>query len=301
MIAYGPDLLAQSLADLLSSAYKGAAVTTGGPMNSLGQILARVMIGNSSRLMRLTPAEPCVAGCIKVSALQASPYGLDSVRDALAALVTQSSTQVLENEYAVVTRRSIQLEGGVNAALAGVSLSTVFDPANPLASQMKIVARLIGARTTLGINRQVFFVSLGGFDHHDFLMQNHPGLMAQLNGAMTAFYQATVELGVASKVTAFTASDFGRTLSSNSDGSDHGWGSHHFVMGGAVRGGNYYGVAPHVSVDTDDQVGQGRLLPSTSVDQCAATLARWFGVSASELPGILPNLGNFPGGNPAFL
>lgn len=240
-------------------------------------------------------------GAIKVSALQTSPYGLDSVRDALAALVTQSSTQVLENEYAVVTRRSIQLEGGVNAALAGVTLNTVFDATNPLASQMQIVARLIGARNTLGVNRQVFFVSLGGFDHHNFLMQNHPGLMAQVNGAMSAFYQATVELGVANNVTTFTASDFGRTLSSNSDGSDHGWGGHHFVMGGSVNGGSFYGIAPHVSVDTDGQVGQGRLLPSTSVDQFAATLALWFGVSASELPGILPNIGNFPSGNPGFL
>jgi uncharacterized protein (DUF1501 family) len=240
-------------------------------------------------------------GAIKVSALQASPYGMDSVRDALAALCTQASAQSLENEYAVVTRRSIQLEGVVNSALAGVNPATVFDASNPLASQMKIVARLIGARNALGVKRQVFFVSLGGFDHHDFLMQNHPGLMAQVDGAMNSFYQATVELGVASNVTTFTASDFGRTLSSNSDGSDHGWGGHHFVMGGAVKGGNFFGTAPHVSVDTDDQVGQGRLLPSTSVDQFAATLALWFGVNASELPGILPNIGNFTGGYPGFL
>ena len=240
-------------------------------------------------------------GAIKVTALQSGPYGLTSVRDAMAALVTQTSTQPLENEYAVVTRRSIQLEGGVNGALAGVSLATGFDTTNPLAAQMKIVARLIGARAALGVKRQVFFVSLNGFDNHDFLMQNHPGLMAQVNGAMSAFYQATVELGVANNVTAFTASDFGRTLTSNSDGSDHGWGSHHFVVGGAVNGQKFYGTAPHVSDLSDDQVGQGRLLPSTSVDQFAATLARWFGVSASELPGILPNIGNFPAGYPAFL
>jgi uncharacterized protein (DUF1501 family) len=240
-------------------------------------------------------------GAIKVSALQASPYGMDSVRDALALLSTQASAQSLENEYAVVTRRSIQLEGVVNAALAGVNPLTAFDASNPLATQMKIVARLIGARNALGVKRQVFFVSLGGFDHHDFLMQNHPGLMAQVDGAMSSFYQATVELGVASNVTTFTASDFGRTLSSNSDGSDHGWGGHHFVMGGAVKGSSFYGTAPHVSVTTDDQVGQGRLLPSTAVDQFAATLALWFGVSASELPGILPNIGNFSSGYPGFL
>ena len=127
------------------------------------------------------------------------------------------------------------------------------------------------------MRRQVFFVSLGGFDNHNLLMQDHPTLMTRVNDAMSAFYAATVELGVADKVTTFTASDFGRTLSSNADGSDHGWGSHHFVMGGAVNGGRFYGTAPHVSIQTDDQVGQGRLLPSTvgrSVRRDAGALVR---------------------------
>ena len=141
----------------------------------------------------------------------------------------------------------------------------------------------------------------GGFDNHNLLMQDHPVLMQRLNDAMSAFYAATVELGVADKVTTFTASDFGRTLSSNADGSDHGWGSHHFVMGGAVNGGRFYGTAPHVSIQTDDQVGQGRLLPSTSVDEFAATLARWFGCATGELPGILPNVGNFSNTNLGFV
>ncbi len=244
------------------------------------------------------------AGAIKVNALQSSPYGLDSVRDAMSTLITQSSSHSLEDAYAAVTRRSIQLEGSVNAALDGVTLSTPFpaaDPPNPLASQLKIVARLIGARNAFGVKRQVFFVSLGGFDNHNSLMKDHPGLMSRVNNAMSAFYQATVELGIAGNVTTFTASDFGRTLTSNSDGSDHGWGSHHFIMGGAVNGGRFYGTAPHVSTSSDDQVGQGRLLPSTAVDQFAATLARWFGVSAGELPGILPNIGSFPSAIASFV
>jgi uncharacterized protein (DUF1501 family) len=229
-------------------------------------------------------------GAIRINALNPANPGL---RDAVNALITRSSQHVLENEYAVVTRRSIEMEGIVNAALTPVQPATVFPSGNPLASQLRIVARLIGARAALNVRRQVFFVSLGGFDNHNLLMQDHPNLMTRVNGALSAFYAATVELGIADRVTTFTASDFGRTLSSNADGSDHGWGGHHFVMGGAVQGGRFYGTAPRVSITSDDQVGQGRLLPTTSVDEFAATLARWFGCNASELPGILPNVGNF--------
>jgi uncharacterized protein (DUF1501 family) len=234
-------------------------------------------------------------GAIKINALNTP------LRDALNALITRSSAHVLENEYAIVTRRSIAFEGVVNGALSGVNPATPFPGGNPLASQLKVVARLIGARNLLGMRRQVFFVSLGGFDNHNLLMQDHPNLLQRINDAMSAFYAATVELGIADKVTTFTSSDFGRTLSSNADGSDHGWGSHHFVMGGAVNGGRFYGTAPHVSIQSTDQVGQGRLLPTTSVDEFAATLARWFGCSTSELPGILPNVGNFSNTNLGFV
>ncbi len=222
----------------------------------------------------------------------------------LKTLITQSSGNVMENEWAKVTARSMQLESLVNGALSPVTLATDFHPSgkpNSLSDQLKIVARLIGARSALGAKRQVFFVSQGGFDTHDGLMENHPGLMRAFNEAVGAFYNATVELGVADKVTTFSASDFGRTLSSNGNGSDHGWGSHHFLVGGAVKGGRYYGTAPHVSVDTDDQVGQGRLLPSTSVDQLAATLAKWFGASSSEIPTILPRIGNFATADLGFM
>jgi uncharacterized protein (DUF1501 family) len=229
-------------------------------------------------------------GAIRINALNNANAGF---RDAVNALITRNSGHVFEAEYAAVTRRSIQMEGIVNSALTPVQPATVFPASNPLGNQLKIVARLIGARSALNMRRQVFFVSLGGFDNHNLLMQDHPNLLTRVNAAMKAFYDTTVELGVADKVTTFTASDFGRTLASNADGSDHGWGSHHFVMGGAVNGGRFYGTAPQVSLQSNDQVGQGRLLPSTSVDEFAATLARWFGCSASELPGILPNIPNF--------
>jgi uncharacterized protein (DUF1501 family) len=241
------------------------------------------------------------AGAIKIRGINPAEMPVQMYREALNELITKSSGHVFENEYAAVTRRSIQLEGTVNGALGGVNLTTPFTDGNPLAAQLKIVARLIGAGAALNMRRQVFFVSIGGFDNHNALMTDHPNLMTRVNQAMSQFYAATVELGLANKVTTFTASDFGRTLASNADGSDHGWGSHQFVMGGAVNGGRFYGTAPHVSLNTDDQVGQGRLLPSTGVDQFAATLARWFGCNTGELPGILPNVTNFTNTNLGFV
>lgn len=240
-------------------------------------------------------------GAIAINGVKSNVYGSSAVRGALTALIQQTSPQVLENEYNRVTTRAVTAESQITSGLAGVTLATAFPTSNSLADQLKMVARLIGARSTLGSKRQVFMVSLGGFDLHDNLSAQQPNLMRRVSEAMTAFYDATVELGVADKVTAFTASDFGRTLSSNGDGSDHGWGSHHFMVGGAVKGRAFYGKAPPVSItntaDANDQwhVGQGRLLPSTSVDQYAATLAKWFGVSNTELAGVLPNLSHFGG------
>lgn len=241
-------------------------------------------------------------GAIAINGVKNNVYGSTAVRSALTSLIQQTSPQVLENEYNRITTRAVTAESQITNGLAGVTLATAFPANNSLADQLKMVARLIGARSTLGSKRQVFMVSLGGFDLHDNLISQQPTLMKRVSEAMTAFYDATVELGVADKVTAFTASDFGRTLNSNGDGSDHGWGSHHFMVGGAVKGNAFYGKAPPVSntnstTDANDQwhVGQGRLLPSTSVDQYAGTLAKWFGVANSELAGVLPNLSHFGG------
>jgi len=159
--------------------------------------------------------------------------------------------------------------------------------------QLQMVAKMIAARSSLGAKRQVFFVSLGGFDLHDFLPDQHPGLLSNVANAMGSFHDALIEIGAINQVTAFTASDFGRTLSSNGDGSDHGWGSHHFVLGGAVQGGRFWGQAPVVAVNGPDDVGQGRLLPSTSVDQLGATLASWMGVPASDLSRVMPQIANY--------
>ena len=212
----------------------------------------------------------------------------------LQTLTQAASTHWLEAEHTRVMKRAVEAEVQLSAGLAAVpALTTPFNSANPLATQLQMVAKTIAARGALGTKRQVFFVSMGGFDLHDNLLAQHPGLLANVSDALSSFYSATVELGVASQVTTFTASDFGRTLTSNGDGSDHGWGSHHFVLGGAVAGQRFYGTLPAMAVNGPDDVGQGRLLPTTSVDQLGATLATWYGVPASELPLVFPNIGNF--------
>lgn len=245
------------------------------------------------------------SGAIAVNSLRNnSLFGSSAASAALRNLMTQTSNHLLEAEYNRIAKRSIDAESVVSQALQGVSLTTSFRPAvgnNGLANQLQIVARMIAARQALGARRQVFLVSMGGFDLHDNLIANQGNLMGQLDFAVDAFYRATVEMGIADKVTTFTASDFGRTLQSNGDGSDHGWGSHHFVIGGAVNGGRYYGVAPQISVRSDDQVGQGRLLPTIATDQYAATMASWFGVSTSELPSVTPNIGRFASANLGFM
>lgn len=242
------------------------------------------------------------AGAVALRATRDGVWGLRLWQGAgglVRELYGQPRTHVLENEYARIVRRAMDAEGQVTAALSTVDLRTPFPSGNSLAEELRVVARMIGARNALGNRRQVFLVSLGGFDLHDGLVESQPDLLKRVSDAVAAFYAATIELGVADKVTLFTASDFGRALTSNGNGTDHGWGGHHFVVGGAVKGRAYYGSAPPVSIGetraADDQwhIGQGRLLPSTSVDQYAATLARWFGVAEPDLNQILPNLRNF--------
>ncbi|MFZ6799379.1 DUF1501 domain-containing protein [Undibacterium sp. Di24W] len=233
-------------------------------------------------------------GSVPLAGLQSPLFGSSACSDALRNLVTQSRSHVFENEYNRVTKRSIDADLVLSGALAsGPEIKTVFPTDNSLGDQLKMVARMIAAAPTLGAKRQVFFVSLGGFDNHDGLLTDHPVLLKTVADAMAAFYNSTLELGVANQVTTFTASDFGRTLSGNNDGSDHGWGSMHFMLGGAVNGKRFYGTAPIVASNGPDDVGQGRLLPSTSVDQYAATLGKWLGISDSELLSLLPNLANF--------
>jgi uncharacterized protein (DUF1501 family) len=260
-------------------------------------------------------------------------YGSTDVAAALERVVSQSrGSHVFQTDLATVSARSISAETTLRTALRTAGAAPFGTPpasgtynanndellrydnpvtgaraANGLAQQLQVVARMIdaGISGVTGARRQVFFVSMGGFDTHDLQNRSQADLMARLSQAMRYFDNTLGALGARNNVTTFTASDFGRTFTSNGDGTDHGWGSHHFVMGGAVRGGDLYGRFPTLATKNSnnnnfdgspDQLGNGVLLPTTSVDQLGATLGRWFGLNDTQLADIFPNLANFDPG-----
>ncbi|HVF70570.1 MAG TPA: DUF1501 domain-containing protein [Chthoniobacterales bacterium] len=208
-------------------------------------------------------------------------------------LLALPHNNLFEQAYSDTVSRSIAANELLTSALAGAPAFQTPFPTTNLGSQLNMIAKLIGARTNLSMQRQIFFCSVGGYDTHGDQLTGQANLLTELSQALNAFYAATVELGVAQQVTTFTASDFGRTFPTNGTGSDHGWGSHQFVLGGAVQGGRLFGTFPTLAVNGPDDTGQGRWIPTTSVDEFSATLATWFGVSASDLATVLPNIGRF--------
>lgn len=179
-------------------------------------------------------------------------------------------------------------------ALANVTGSSVSYPAdNPLARQLKMVANLIEAQMSLDLPRQIFFAGLNGFDTHDRQTLVLPQLLQQLGEAMLAFQLDLGQRGIADRVLTFTQSEFGRTLTSNGDGTDHGWGGHQLIMGNMIRPRRIHGILPSLELDYDDDLGGGRLIPTLSIEQLGAPIARWFGISDTDMELVFPNIGRF--------
>jgi uncharacterized protein (DUF1501 family) len=218
---------------------------------------------------------------------------LNEQRLAFLRVVDAAYDSVYARGFAEVQRRAIDAADTLSSAIdAGPPINTVF-PQSQLGTQLRTVARLIAVQDQLQMQRQIFFVATGGFDSHDDQNLNQPGLLGGISDAVAAFYEATEELNISDSVTTFTQSDFGRTLTSNGDGTDHAWGGNQLVVGGAVNGRDLYGNYPLLQIGGPEDVGGGRMIPSTSADQYAATLARWFGIPDADLDVVAPNLGNF--------
>jgi uncharacterized protein (DUF1501 family) len=225
-------------------------------------------------------------------------------------VLAKSYGHLFEQEYASVTQRAIDSDVFLKTVLADIPdytdrFSNSLDEdlqLNRVAAQLHMILRMIQARSALGMRRQIFFAGLGGFDTHDAQLEDHHALLAQLSGALADFHQATEDLGIANQVTTFTASDFNRTYNSNGKGSDHAWGSHHLVVGGAVQGGRLYGEMPELAISGPDDTGtRGSWNPTMSTDEMSATLARWFGVAETDLPLVLPNIHRFDRRDVGFL
>lgn len=220
------------------------------------------------------------------------------------ALLSFNSGLTLVQADNSITSNALAYASTLTSAVQSITpLKTVFPTGNGLAAQLQQIAQIIQVRAALGVSRQIFFCGVGNFDTHSNQLVLQNALLAQLSAAMNSFYAATVEMGVQNSVTSFTMSDFSRTFQPNSNtGSDHAWGSHHIVMGGAVNGGQIYGKFPTLALAGPDDSGtNGRWVPSTGTVQYAATLASWFGVTPAQMSLVFPNIGSFPTSNLGFV
>jgi len=306
-----------------------------------GQLSISVSVASSSVFLKgeLAPAHqilPYFAGAPlvqRVRALGDDDVNFSNPQAVYENAIAMARTNWLEDQYGDAAARAVDVNDFIlNALYSGpdgagrdtekFAINTIFPSGNGLASQSRSVATMIAGRDALGVKRQIFFVAAAGsFDNHSdqfdangspvqpgpndplILFGRHADLLGQVDAALKAFYDATVELGVQDRVTTFTASDFGRTLTSNGMGSDHGWGAHQLVLGGAVQGGKIYGQFQNMQIGSGNpaDAGQGRLIPDFSVDQYAATLSKWMGANDAELGSVFPNLHNFGVTNLGFV
>ncbi|MGO9832366.1 MAG: DUF1501 domain-containing protein [Myxococcaceae bacterium] len=295
-----------SLSDQYSQTGWGGRIGDGlppGPLPSVISISGNQLfaMGASSSPLSLPQAGGSFAltGFDGSAAANARLQAMDDIRmlqeQNLIIQATQSQTSQALSASALVAPVLAGSGSAVDGLFTGLTSS--------IALQLKQVARMIQARQTLGVGRQIFFVSQSSYDTHNDQLARQAALFSDLSPALNAFYQATVQLGVSQQVTTFTLSDFARTLQpASGDGSDHAWGNHHLVLGGAVHGQQTYGTFPTLQLGgPDDFTTQGRWVPTLAVDQYAATLATWFGVSAADLPTVLPYVSRYPTANLGFL
>jgi uncharacterized protein (DUF1501 family) len=279
------------LADLLATQLLGQAL----PLN--------LSLSGNVMMQAARVARPYVMGPTGPATFTAfGPSGVKlSRRNSFAQIINTDYDTIYARGYAEAQRVALASADAVNSAIAAApALQTGF-PADALGQQLRTVARLIAVRDRLRATRQVFFVAVGGFDTHDDQREVQPNLFQSLGTSLAAFDDAMIGLGAGAAVTTFTASDFGRTLTSNGDGSDHAWGGLQLVLGGSVRGATIYGRYPELRIGAANDIGGGRFIPDVSSDQYVATLVRWFGLDEASIPLIAPSVGNFAQDDLGFL
>ena len=284
------------LGDLVASSNSNSSFTSisvsGNNVFSAGQNVFQYQVGGG--------------GSVQIGGLSGALFNSTTAATTLKSIVTSGNQHLFAKEYSSIVQRSITAQATFQSAFAASSVpapSTYVQPStgntqqNGLAQQLQTVARVINARNAIGAKRQIFFVSMGGFDTHDNQNAGQADLLARISHALGYFDTALAGMSggdMRNNVTLFTASDFGRTITTNGDGTDHGWGSHHFVLGGAVKGGEIYGRFPIFGLNNNQDSANNAYLPSTSVDTIGSTLGKWFGVSDGNLDTVFPNLRNFP-------
>ena len=283
------------LGDLVASSNTNTVFTSisvsGNAVFSAGETVFQYQVGSG--------------GATQIGGLTNKLFGSTTAAATLKDIVTGPNAHLFANEYGAVVKRSVDAQATFQTAFAASAVAAptqYMQPSNNnqlqnngLAQQLQTVARIIASRNGLGTKRQVFFVSMGGFDTHDGQNMNQADLLARISHALAYFDTALAGLAggdMRNNVTLFTASDFGRTLTSNGDGTDHGWGGHHFVSGGAVNGGEIFGRFPQFGLNLNDSANNA-YLPVTSVDTIGSTLGLWFGANNAQLDTVFPNLKNF--------
>lgn len=301
--------------------WQTSIATGNSPTGWGGRIIDNTSPGQGTFPMMVTTSGLSIFTSGETAALAVSPAptplsqtlrldGFDLSKQSLIRRSVLTQLLSLDTNVPVVQSANETMRSALEAAAvleAAVEPTLPAFPNGSLGDQLKQVAKLIALRDVLKVDRQIFFCSMGGFDLHTAQAATHETLLGRLSRAMTAFHKATVDLNVESQVTTFTLSDFARTFVANGGaGTDHAWGSHQLVMGGAVAGGDFYGTYPRLLVNCGDDAdtgtgARGRWIPTTAVDQYGATLAKWYGVSDGDMPAVFPNLSRFPGGALQFL